>query len=537
MISGSLFAGFYQPAFWLRGLVLALVLAAIEGLFLVTFRRALGGMGFAALPMLLGLAALRLPVQWVLARHDVSLRTRMAFRLRLRLLRALRRRQVSCEGRDLRMTLRSALSEKLPKSMDGWQAGKTAVAALLQLAVLIPVAVWAAPGLIWFFLPITLPAYALVRLKSKVLRRRIAAFDAAHARVESHTDAWLEGLEGLMANGQMPQVLGQDQRRFTAEMQEQGRWQEAQTVFPAWMELFFFVALALVAAWATGRSLGSGLHEWVILGGALLLAYRPLRDLAKAWPHFLAGQSAAHALQNLYEDWRSHPPRRKPVLASGLALQVVDVHFRYPQGELVLQGCHADFPLHGITGITAPNGAGKTTLLRLLAGIEMPNMGEVRWPQALHHHGHVAYLPQRLWLPPDLGERCEEKRRIHPERFERLEALLETRALRQRAHFDVREFSGGERQRLALLFVLMSDAPFILLDEPTAFLPGDARREILKGLLACWREADGLHAPPRGGVVVAHEPFLNDLCDVMYKMNSVVPVPGLAVSPSGAVVQ
>jgi energy-coupling factor transport system ATP-binding protein len=553
--AGSWFSGFSTRVGWFQGLGLAVLLAGIEALFLMGFRRALGGAGFALLPVLLALAGLRLPVQWGMARLEAWQRARAAALARLRILRAVRRRQVSCAERDLRATLHVALSAQLPRAIEGWQAGRSALSAALQLVVLVPVAVWAAPQIAWLFLPITLPAYAMVRLKSRVLRRQAAATRAAHAGVESHLETWLDGLEGLLANGTLGREAMRDMRLFHGAMFAQGRWHESQAVFPAWMELFFFAALALIAAWVSGHlgvallghgagdgvsNPGVGLHEWVVLGGALLLAYRPLRELAKAWPHYLAGKGAASEVQALLQAWSKNPLRRRPALSPTAQVQLVGVTFAYPEGRPVLRHCHAAFPLRRITGIEGPNGAGKTTLLRLLAGLEIPNQGEVLWPEALRAQGHVAYLPQRLWLPTDLPQRCEAWQGRHPERFARLEDVLGTRALRRRPHFDVREFSGGERQRLALLMTLMSDAPFLLLDEPTSFLPGHERQVLLGRLLDCWREADGPQAPLRGGVVVAHEPFLGELCDQLVRLEARAPDEGPAaesLTPQAAATQ
>lgn len=519
----------------LASLGLALLLAGVEAVFLLGFRQGLSGSTWWVLPGLLACAALRLPLQWAMAKSESRRAAAMARRLRLRLQQALRRHHVSCTLRDLRVTLRVALASSLPRAIEGSLAGRQALGALLQLALLLPVAVWAAPRAAWLFLPLGLPAYALARWKARTLRRQAAELRRECEQGEAQMEAWIEGLEGLMANGALSGALGRDQRQYARQNRVEGQSRVAQQVFPAGLEFFFFAGLSLIAWWAS-RS-GSpwagptaALQDWVVLGGALLLTYRPVRELGRAWPQWAAGRAMSGEIEKQILLWRSLPPRRKPAATQDAVLPALQLHqvtFGYAQADPakspVFHSCDLAFPLHRITGVTGPNGAGKTTLLRLVAGLEWPASGQILWPQRLRDYGHVAYLPQRLWLPRDLSSRIEQQKKKHSRRYAELDDLLGASSLLRRPNFDARELSGGERQRLALLHALLSDSPFLLLDEPTSFLPGSDRRPLLAALLSVWRRADGPGAPERGGVVVAHESFLPELCAGMLDLQAPSP--------------
>jgi ABC-type multidrug transport system fused ATPase/permease subunit len=514
----GLFSGFSQKKTLALALVLAGALSGLEAAFLVLFRHGLVQGAWGVLPGLLVLAALRLPLQAWLA-HVESSRARILARLaRLTVLRMLRSHAVSCEYRDLNVTLRTTLATTLPRAVEGWLAGRQALGAALQLAILLPLAVWAAPTVAWVFIPMALPAYAMARWKNRVLRRNMSQLRQHSETVEKGQDSWIDGLESLMGNGQLGQAWGEDARQFARQAKAESQGRVAQQLFPAWLELFFFAALALIV-WLTSAPIGSqaedlvDLKEWVILGGALLLAYRPVRELGRSWSLWMSGRFLWQDLATKIAEWQSLPKRKPPGLTSASALIMQRVSFAYGGGRPVFQEHDLTLDMHGITGITGSNGAGKTTLLRLLAGLEQPDKGEILWPEALIRVGHVAYLPQRLWLPLNLAPRLQRLEARNRERFEALESLLGTSRLRQRPVFEAREISGGERQRLALLMTLMSDAPFLLLDEPTAFLPGAEREALLRELLKVWRRADGSGTAPRGLVVVAHEPFLPSLCD------------------------
>jgi ATPase subunit of ABC transporter with duplicated ATPase domains len=155
-------------------------------------------------------------------------------------------------------------------------------------------------------------------------------------------------------------------------------------------------------------------------------------------------------------------------------------------------------------GLIGPNGCGKTTLLRILAGREEPTSGSVHHPSDLR----IGYLPQGFELdgglnirqvigtavgdpaalegelastaqalaqnPQDekLSDRYDELlRRLQTANPGEREAMLASLGL---AGLDedmpAARLSGGQRTRLALALVLLSDPDILLLDEPTNHL-------------------------------------------------------------------
>ena len=164
--------------------------------------------------------------------------------------------------------------------------------------------------------------------------------------------------------------------------------------------------------------------------------------------------------------------------------------------------------------VVGPTGAGKSTTALLLLALLRPDEGRV----LLHHdgtetdladvepaslHRQVAWVPQRPAIVP--GTVAENVAGAVTPAVERAAALAGFDAAALPAGWDTRVGHGGvglsvgQRQRLALTRALVSDAPFVLLDEPTAHL--DAATEAT--VIAAIRE---LHRQGRTVVVIAHRP-------------------------------
>lgn len=130
--------------------------------------------------------------------------------------------------------------------------------------------------------------------------------------------------------------------------------------------------------------------------------------------------------------------------------------------------------VHGFLG---PNGSGKSTTMRVLLGLLRVDAGSVRlfggdpWADAVSLHRRLAYVPGDVELWPTLtgGEAID--------LFARLRGSLDRRrrdALCEQFDLDptkkARTYSKGNRQKVALVSALASDAELLLLDEPTAGL-------------------------------------------------------------------
>jgi ABC-2 type transport system ATP-binding protein len=140
-----------------------------------------------------------------------------------------------------------------------------------------------------------------------------------------------------------------------------------------------------------------------------------------------------------------------------------------------------------ITGFLGPNGSGKTTTLRMLCGLLTPDSGSgqvlgLDFPrQAEAIKRQTGYMTQRFSLYEDLTieENLTFIARVYSldNVARRVDDTLDKLGLTRRRKQLAAQLSGGWKQRLALAAAVMHEPKLLLLDEPTAGVDPEARRD------------------------------------------------------------
>lgn len=159
-----------------------------------------------------------------------------------------------------------------------------------------------------------------------------------------------------------------------------------------------------------------------------------------------------------------------------MALQVEGLQKRFGAVH-ALRGLDLAVPAGQVTGFLGPNGSGKTTTIRILLGLLRADGGRVTllggdpWAEAVALHRRIAYVPGDVTLWPNLtgGEAIDILCRLSGPLDPRRKTLM-----LDRFELDptkkARAYSKGNRQKVALVAALASDAELLLLDEPTSGL-------------------------------------------------------------------
>jgi len=187
---------------------------------------------------------------------------------------------------------------------------------------------------------------------------------------------------------------------------------------------------------------------------------------------------------------------------SDLAVELSAVSRAYQEaGRLhpVLQGIDAAFPRGRFIAIRGRSGSGKSTLLNLLAGIDLPDTGEIaingqvinrmsERERTLFRRRHIGFVFQFFNLIPTLT--VAENIRFPLElngikgaaATARVSALLERFSLADRLDSFPDQLSGGEQQRVAVARAAVHTPALILADEPSGNLDLETGQQVL-GLL------------------------------------------------------
>ena len=172
--------------------------------------------------------------------------------------------------------------------------------------------------------------------------------------------------------------------------------------------------------------------------------------------------------------------------------------FAYPGGEMLFDNFTERIPAKKITGIIGESGRGKTTLIDIVAGLQKPQSGIIRvdgkilddtllpaWKKS------IGYLPQdSFFIEGTLRENLvwDSRQKISDDRIWEVLNQVNAVHLVKRLSKGLDEtivnyqynFSGGERQRLALARVLLREPNLLLLDEATSSLDSDNEQQIME---------------------------------------------------------
>ncbi|MBT2788730.1 MULTISPECIES: thiol reductant ABC exporter subunit CydD [unclassified Halomonas] len=296
------------------------------------------------------------------------------------------------------------------------------------------------------------------------------------------------------------------------------------------LEFFSSVAIAVVAMYV-----GFGLLGYIEYGpspsltlfsglAVLLLApefFQPLRTLSQHYHDRAAALGAAESIVNilnqpsLVSEYRAVAPRSDRSVIELMAACVA-----YPGRGKVIGPINLTIQRGEVVALSGASGSGKSTLLALLAGFIAPSAGEYRRQQ----NSRYAWLDQQpcllhgslidnLRLAAPAASREEMLAALHRAGFgplltqlpEGLDTLIGERGV---------GLSGGQAQRLALARVYLSDAPLLLLDEPTASLDQETEQFVLAALLELAHEGRTLviatHHPAVIAVAQRHFAFEQD---------------------------
>jgi ABC-2 type transport system ATP-binding protein len=178
---------------------------------------------------------------------------------------------------------------------------------------------------------------------------------------------------------------------------------------------------------------------------------------------------------------------------NGAAISIRDLVKEYAaQGDapskLALKGVTFDVPQGGIFGLLGPNGAGKSTLINIMAGLVMKTSGRIEiWGHDIDRDMrnaklNIGIVPQEIVFDPFFTpfEVLENQGGMYgiAKALRRSEELLRAVHLLDKRDAYSRTLSGGMKRRLLIAKAMVHSPPILVLDEPTAGVDVELRRQL-----------------------------------------------------------
>jgi ABC-2 type transport system ATP-binding protein len=156
--------------------------------------------------------------------------------------------------------------------------------------------------------------------------------------------------------------------------------------------------------------------------------------------------------------------------------------------KLALDGVSFDVPRGQIFGLLGPNGAGKSTLINILAGLVVKSSGKATvWGFDIDEHPRnakrsIGIVPQEILFDPFFTpkEALEIQAGLYgiPAGKRKTDELLAAMHLTDKADAYSRTLSGGMKRRLLVAKAMVHSPPILVLDEPTAGVDIELRRQL-----------------------------------------------------------
>lgn len=364
----------------------------------------------------------------------------------------------------------------------------TVVVSLIFLAIISPVMAFVSTAL----LPVAAGAWRQI---GRVASGNGRAWHQADVKINQNIMACLEGLTTLKVFNRQPSSLPhltgalQDVAQLACDMTRRSRWSYVMVFLCVGTNLLLVLPCAIILHITHHLGLPDCLFS-ILLGMGLMTPLQRLMFVSGTFPRLRATLGRLNALQ---AENTAEPVRCPPMTVQ------VDKHYdiifenislSHPGKDAVLTSFSLTCPAGQVTGLVGASGAGKSSLLQLASGTLKPTSGRIligghdlnklapyvigqlicpvfQHPVLLGH----SLADNLLLYRPDLAEKeivaalsdCD------------LSGCIGRFGLHGPIGRNGARLSGGERQRLAIARAIISKAPIILLDEPTAFI--DPERE------------------------------------------------------------
>jgi putative pyoverdin transport system ATP-binding/permease protein len=386
---------------------------------------------------------------------------------------------------------------------------------------------WMSPWLVLEMAVVTAAGLLTVRPFMRVVQGKYQRSRAIYDELASYFRALIEGAKELRMHASRRGDFISSLQTTAWAHQRQARSADIILAGTAgWIELLFFLTVALILFVPHGGAMGGFLAAYVV---TVLMMRAPLDSIVTSIPVFSQATVAIDKLESISNSVVQTsivPPRPAdaPNRERFSELELKHVQLRYgskaTQESFVLGPVNLIFKPGEIVFVIGGNGSGKTTLAKTLAGLYSPESGQVRLNGVVISEDHLdwyreqftvvfsdSFLFEKLFGLETVGE------------TQAARACLERLALADLVKIDkgvlsTLQLSQGQRKRISLFVAYLEDREIFIFDEWAADQDPRFKKVFYQTLLP------ELRAKGRTVIVITHDDSYYSVADRIVKLNS-----------------
>lgn len=336
---------------------------------------------------------------------------------------------------------------------------------------------------------------AMTRLKTKQLK------SGKNRLYQKLTDAIL-GLNDWMITGRHGEFIADYEKNERALLKIESTLQKWRNYRDFMSQLIVGIMVLSMIFW-TNDMVSDGRFSLLFIAAFVLVvftvseAFLPVTEAVEKFPSYQDSFARLEVVERELAPYKREREHLQQKTWGKIHIHVDDVYYRYSKNDAwALQHIHLDLPQGKKIAILGKSGAGKSTLTKLICGLIEPEKGRITL------NGQDAYLLgddifqsiSILNQRPHLFDTTVANNIRLGKKNASMEEIYEA-AKQVRMHdyimslpkgYDTpmletaQNFSGGERQRIALARILLKDTPVVILDEPTVGLDPTTEKQLLQ---------------------------------------------------------